>query len=98
MSPEPKPRTFKDRALLIVIFYDGPWERLSTFLLGVYRDGREEYRWIIPEHPAGWRKVLLAIATRAEQRDVIWRTKYAVRNRNPPARWKRGTGNGDPEA
>ena len=98
MSPEPKPRTFKDRALLIAIFYESPWERLSTFLLGVYRDGREEYRWIIPEHPAGWWKVLLAIATRAEQRDVIWRAKYAVRNRNPPARWKRGTGNGDPEA
>jgi hypothetical protein len=81
--------SLKDRQFWITIFYEGPWERLSTFLLGVRRDGREEFRWIIGCDPKGWKKVLDSLANWADEHDQRWRFKYAVQNRNPPKFWSR---------
>jgi hypothetical protein len=87
---ESKPkRKFTDQMFLMQIFYEGPWARLEAFFLGLYQDNRDEVRWTIPVNPKGWRKGMNRLADWAEQRDMIWRAKYAIRNRNPPERWKR---------
>jgi hypothetical protein len=83
--------TFKDRNFLLMIFYSGPWERVSNFVIGV-RPGSDKLRWEIPENPAGWKALASRIATWAEQRDALWRAKYAIRNRKPHRRWKRHSG------
>jgi hypothetical protein len=82
-----KPVTVKDRNFLIMIFYEGPWERLSSLFVGLRKDCT--LRWIIPENPVGWRKALGKLAAWTEQRDSLWRAKYAVKRRNPHKRWKR---------
>lgn len=84
-----KPETFRDRNLLISVLYEGPWDHLAMFCLGIHRDNRDEVRWNIPMEPTGWRWVLGKLAEWAEKRDQIWRAKYAIKHRNPPERWKR---------
>jgi hypothetical protein len=77
------------RRFRITVFYEGPWARLSNFCMGLYHDNRDEVRWEIPVHPAGWRKLLALIADWAEARDHAWRERYAFKGRNPPDRWRR---------
>lgn len=79
------------RKLLISVYYEGPWEYLSTFCLGIHRDNRDELRWDIPANATGWRAALGNLANWAESRDQRWRNKYAVRGGFPPDRWKRRT-------
>lgn len=93
--PKPQPTTTTDRLFLVTVFYESPWERLSTFLLGVHRDNRDAVRWRIPDNPRGWRKTLLLAGNWADERDRRWRFKYAVQNRNPRKCWRRD-GKGDP--
>ena len=86
-----EPSTDKDRTLLICVFYESPWEKLCNFCWGI-RNGQgddDSFRWVIGQHPKGWKWILYKIANWAEQRDIAWRRKYAVRNINPPKRWKR---------
>jgi hypothetical protein len=90
-SEHRKPVTFHDRNLLMLVFYEGPWEKLMNFCWGIRKgDGdTEEWRWVIGLRPKGWKWVLYKIANWAERRDMLWRAKYIVRRKNPPDRWKR---------
>lgn len=93
-NPEPALRRPKltDQMFLTQIFYEGPWERLCNFCWGIRKGQGEDddsFRWIIGQHPRGWRRLMRTIATWAEYRDTLWRAKYAVRRTNPPKRWKR---------
>lgn len=84
-------RTFKERNFLLVVFYEGPWERLESLCMGHRRDPNAPLRWEIPEKPKGWKWVLNKIACWAEQRDAIWRAKYAIKRKVPHKRWSRLT-------
>jgi hypothetical protein len=85
-------KSFKDRNFLLMIFYEGPWEKLCNFCWGI-RKGKDEdddsFRWVIGRNPRGWKKIMQVIANWAERRDMMWRAKYAIRRKDPPKRWKR---------
>lgn len=82
-----KPRSFADRNLLVMIYYEGPWEKLGNFAMGLREDNT--LRWEIPADPTGWRKALGDFADWAERRDALWRAKYVIRRKNPRKRWER---------
>ena len=84
------------RNLLLMIFYEGPWEKLYGFCYGMRRDFT--LRWEMPDKPKGPWKLLQALATYFEYRDAIWRYKYNWRRKNPPALWKRRSHGNDAEA
>jgi hypothetical protein len=70
----------------IVVYYEGPWERLAGWLLKI--DGRTlELRGEVK--PGSLRERL---STVCETRDHAWRMRYARRRTYPPARWKRRAG------
>jgi len=79
---------FQDRILLLTIFFEGPWDRLSNWCYGL-RKGTEELRWEIPEHPRGVKWVLKSVGDWAEQRDQLWKTKYAIKRKEPSKIWSR---------
>ncbi len=81
-------RKFDDRMFLLAIFYQGPWDRLSNWCYGI-RKGTDKFRWDIPEHPRGVKWVLMRVGDWAEQRDRIWRAKFAVRGKDPRKIWNR---------
>jgi hypothetical protein len=81
-------RKFEDRMLLLTIFYQGPWDRLSNWCYGI-RKGTEELRWDIPAEPKGIKWVLMVIGDWAEKRDKQWRAKFAVTGREPRKLWNR---------
>jgi hypothetical protein len=72
------------RRLMISISHEGPWDRLSGWLLGYdRRTGRLRF-----EVRDGSLRERLAVF--CEARDVAWRNRWAARHpRQPPARWKR---------
>lgn len=90
MKPSPS-----DQRFLIMIFYCGPWERLSTWCYGIRKDG--SLRWEIPASPTGWRWVLGKLACKFEQLDALWREKHVIRRVRPRDCWRR-VDHGDPEA
>lgn len=77
----------RDTSLMLMIFYEGPWERVSNLFIGLRKDG--SFRWNIPAGATGWRKAAEAVADWAETRDHIWRAKYAIRRKTPHKVWKR---------
>lgn len=87
-------RTLKERQFLIQVFYEGPWDRISCFCLGIYQDNRDELRWEMPDNPTGWLKLMSWLANYCDQRDQLWRYKYAVRKRTPRKVWRRGADTG----
>lgn len=73
--------------LLIAVFYEGPWERLSGRLLRI--DWRtNELRGEVKD--GSWRERLSAIA---DARDKAWRRRYVVSGTRPAKRWKRRIAN-----
>lgn len=75
-------RIEKER-LLIEVFYEGPWERVMNWLLGI--DPRtNELRWEVSDG-----SVLDRLSQMAENRHHRWINRYAARGQNPPDRWKR---------
>lgn len=85
----------KSRNLLLTIFYQGPWERLTNFFYGIKRDN--SLRWEIPGNPRGVRKLLAALGNYCEYRDAIWRFKYNRQRKNPPSIWKRRSSDAETE-
>jgi hypothetical protein len=77
----------KNRRFLLVVFYEGPWDRLQAFCYGIRKDGSLRYE--IPLNPRGWRRLLGEIGAWADRRDVRWREKYAVSGKMPHPRWRR---------
>ena len=82
-------QTFRERNFLLMVFYAGPWEHVANFVMGI-RPGSDRLRWEIPARPTGLLRVADRVGRWAEQRDAIWRAKYAIRNRKPHRRWMRG--------
>ncbi len=78
---------FSDRMLLLTIFFQGPWDRLSNWCYGLRKD--TSIRWEIPAEPKGVKWVLAKIGNWAEQRDKLWLTKYAFQGKEPHKRWNR---------
>ncbi len=72
----------KARRLLLMIRYEGPWERLQNRVLRAgdgtrlspYPDGH--WRWKV----AGW----------LERRDYDWRNRHVALQQDPHPRWRRG--------
>lgn len=85
-----KNQNFKDRNFLLIIFYQGPWERLSNFCYGIRSD--TTLRWDVPDNPKGWRRWLAKIGDWAERRDAIWRAKLVIKRKEPDKRWSRREG------
>lgn len=79
-----------DEMFLLQVFYRGPWERLEGLACGIRRDGTLAFE--IPAGATGWRRAAERLADYAEYRDRVWRAKYALRRRRPPARWARRAG------
>lgn len=73
--------------LLLVIFYESPWEKVSSWFLGLRKDG--SLRWEIPMHPKGWRKLFGQISAILEKRDQAWINGYAASGKKPHSRWRR---------
>ena len=96
---KPLDRASRDRRFLSVIYYEGPWERMSNLAYGMRPDG--SLRWDIPADPRGWRRVLRlleVIGNWADRRDRSWHDYYVNRGVKPPRRWKRRMDNAAPEA
>lgn len=77
------------RTLMIAVFYEGPWAKLSDWCYGLKKDGT--LLWDIPLHPRGLWWVLAKLGAWLDDRDRIWRAKYVALRKDPPARWKRRT-------
>lgn len=75
--------------LLLMIMYQGPWERVSNFCYGLRRDPECTLRWDIPQDPTGWRWVMAKIGDWAEARDRKWQDRYKLGPGKPHDRWKR---------
>lgn len=82
-----KRTSFKDRQFIVLIMYEGPWERLSGFCYGLRADGTQ--RWDVPRNPSGWKKYLARLGDWFNTRDMIWRAKYVCKRQMPPRRWER---------
>jgi hypothetical protein len=82
--------SLRTRRLLICVYYQSPWDRLSGFFWGVKKDNT--LRWEIPANPRGVKWVLAKLGDWTDKRDHAWREKYAQASKNPPDRWKRRTG------
>ncbi len=74
------------RKLMLMLDYEGPWERLSGFFYGVRPDNT--LRWDIPDNARGWRAVLGRLGEFCDRRDVDWR-RSVVAGRRPHERWRR---------
>jgi hypothetical protein len=83
------PVTLQDRMLVITVFFESPWAKLSRVCMGVHKDGRDKLRWNIPAEPKGWRRWLEGIANWAEAHDREWKLRYVEAGTNPPRRWRR---------
>jgi hypothetical protein len=79
----------RGKRLMIAVYYEGPWERVSAFFLGIHRDNRDELRWEIPENPRGWRWLFGEIADWADRRNYAWRNRIVSKGKMPRERWKR---------
>jgi hypothetical protein len=75
--------------LLIVIFYESPWERIGAWFLGIRRDPSKDLRWTIPRNPTGWRWLFGEIAAWTDKQDQKWITRYASSGKKPHPRWRR---------
>lgn len=69
--------------MLIAIFYESPWERLETLLLGI------NWRTLEIRHHVRDGSLLSRLADVCDDRNRAWVRRYAARGVNPPARWKR---------
>jgi hypothetical protein len=69
------------RRLLISVFYEGPWERLASWLWAVGREDKVVRDGSLRDR----------LACRADYRDRLWCYRYALRGRDPHPRWKRRT-------
>lgn len=76
-----------DKRLIMAIFYEGPWDKLSGFFLGVRKDFT--LRWDIPLNPKGWRWALGKLAHWCERRDRAWQNTYIRSGKVPHKRWMR---------
>ena len=86
----------RTRRLVLMIFYEGPWEKLSNFFIGMRRD--TTLRFEIPVDPKGWKWVALKLSCYFEKRDRDWRARYILSETKPSDRWKRRSHESDPEA
>ena len=80
-------RNFEDEMFLIAIWYEGPWAKMSNGCYGLKKDGT--LLWDIPANPKGLRWALARLAKWADERDRLWRAKYALKRKDPPRVWKR---------
>jgi hypothetical protein len=72
--------TVEGRRLYLTIFYRGPWDILTSWLLGNGRTWRRDV-------PDGSLRERLAHQT--ETRDRMWRERYVQSGDNPHRIWKR---------
>jgi hypothetical protein len=77
----------KDQRLILVIFYESPWEKVGAWFLGIRKDGT--LRWVIPKNPRGWRWLFGEIAHFTDKQDQRWITRYAASGKKPHSRWRR---------
>jgi hypothetical protein len=79
----------KTRRILLMVFYEGPWERLQGLLLGVRSDPGMPLRWEVGHNPTGLCWVAGKAAEWCETRDYVWRERYARNGKKPRDRWRR---------
>lgn len=75
-----------DAKLVIAVMYEGPWERVSTWLLAIDPHTCEI------KHEIKTNGIRDRLAAWAELRDHAWRRRYAQRGIMPADRWKRRSG------
>ncbi len=83
--------TEEDRRFLLVIDYEGPWDKLQGFFYGIRRNG-QGLRWEIPEDPVCWRAVLGRAGDFCDRRNQAWLSRHARQGTKPHRWWKRKTG------
>jgi hypothetical protein len=80
-------RDLNTAALYVAVMYEGPWEKIMCWSMGIDRKTCELKFEMDPS------RLLHRLRDRlgdfSERRDVAWRRRWAARDRMPPARWKR---------
>jgi hypothetical protein len=81
-----KPTWLEGQLLTIGVLYEGPWERLSTWLLAI------DWRTNEIKHEIKTHGLRDRLAAWCELRDHAWRRRYIARNARPSKRWERRSG------
>jgi hypothetical protein len=76
-------RSEADARLLFTLKWQGPWERLMAFFLGVRQDN--SLRWSIKNEDG----VLSRLSVWAERKDTAWKNRHLSRGTTPWPAWKR---------
>jgi hypothetical protein len=80
-------RDLATKTLYIAVMYEGPWDRITSWLYGIDRKTNElKFEMDDSKLTHRLRDFLGGIA---EQRQTAWARRWAARDREPSERWKR---------